>query len=339
MNKQQLASLIWDTCNDLRGSISAVEYKDIILGLIFYRFVSEKEVTEIEEKLKWTPALISEELTEEDGKIIPFALLQQHLFSEDFARLNVLDAELADITADRDAFWDELDEELKDLLKKKEPNGEDKNGLKPDTKIIKENYQAILALLSDETTQKLEEYLLLTPKQKLAFQSDHAQLPWPPEAEKSANGTYNKTVIRATIETVKNGIELPEDEDAYKIRYLHLLNQRISALKKQVKDLKLSPDNKARAAIKTLSEDEIRLLLKEKWLTPAMQDINNIPVSLKNTLYLRLHALEERYRDPLSVLGRESAEAERELLLCLKGLGGDSYDTAAIGGLKKLLGE
>ncbi len=26
MNKQQLASLIWDTCNDLRGSISAVEY-------------------------------------------------------------------------------------------------------------------------------------------------------------------------------------------------------------------------------------------------------------------------------------------------------------------------
>lgn len=27
MNKQQLASLIWDTCNDMRGSISAVEYK------------------------------------------------------------------------------------------------------------------------------------------------------------------------------------------------------------------------------------------------------------------------------------------------------------------------
>lgn len=29
MNKQQLASLIGDTCNDMRGSISAVEYKDI----------------------------------------------------------------------------------------------------------------------------------------------------------------------------------------------------------------------------------------------------------------------------------------------------------------------
>lgn len=45
MNKQQLASLIWDTCNDMRGSISAVEYKGIILGFIFYRFVSENEVS------------------------------------------------------------------------------------------------------------------------------------------------------------------------------------------------------------------------------------------------------------------------------------------------------
>lgn len=45
MNKQQLASLIWDTCNDMRGSISVVEYKDIILGFISYRFVSENEVS------------------------------------------------------------------------------------------------------------------------------------------------------------------------------------------------------------------------------------------------------------------------------------------------------
>ena len=52
MNKQQLASLIWDTCNDLRGSISAVEYKDIILGFIFYRFVSENEAMNYYHHLK-----------------------------------------------------------------------------------------------------------------------------------------------------------------------------------------------------------------------------------------------------------------------------------------------
>lgn len=67
MNKQQLANLIWSSCDDLRGSISAVEYKDIILGLIFYRFVSEKEVTELK-KQDWTDEIMAEELNEEDAE-------------------------------------------------------------------------------------------------------------------------------------------------------------------------------------------------------------------------------------------------------------------------------
>ena len=69
MNKQQLASLIWDSCNDLRGSISAVEYKDVILGLIFYRFVSEKEVMELK-KQDWTDEAMAEELNEEERILI-----------------------------------------------------------------------------------------------------------------------------------------------------------------------------------------------------------------------------------------------------------------------------
>lgn len=69
MNKQQLASLIWDTCNDMRGSISAVEYKDIILGFIFYRFVSENEVSYLK-KQDWTMEIMAEELTEEDSETV-----------------------------------------------------------------------------------------------------------------------------------------------------------------------------------------------------------------------------------------------------------------------------
>ncbi len=76
MNKQQLASLIWDSCNDLRGSISAVEYKDVILGLIFYRFVSEKEVMELK-KQDWTDEAMAEELNEEDSETIKWC--QEHL--------------------------------------------------------------------------------------------------------------------------------------------------------------------------------------------------------------------------------------------------------------------
>ena len=44
MNKQQLANKIWESANRMRSKIEANEYKDYILGFIFYRFLSDKEV-------------------------------------------------------------------------------------------------------------------------------------------------------------------------------------------------------------------------------------------------------------------------------------------------------
>jgi len=43
MNKQQLAARIWASANEMRSKIEASEYKDYILGFIFYKFLSEKE--------------------------------------------------------------------------------------------------------------------------------------------------------------------------------------------------------------------------------------------------------------------------------------------------------
>lgn len=44
MNKQQLANKIWTAANKMRSKIDAIEYKDYILGLIFYKFLSDNEV-------------------------------------------------------------------------------------------------------------------------------------------------------------------------------------------------------------------------------------------------------------------------------------------------------
>ena len=44
MNKQQLANKIWASANKMRSKIEASEYKDYILGLIFYKFRSDNEV-------------------------------------------------------------------------------------------------------------------------------------------------------------------------------------------------------------------------------------------------------------------------------------------------------
>ena len=42
MNKQQLASRIWESANKMRSKIEANEYKDYILGFIFYKYLSRQ---------------------------------------------------------------------------------------------------------------------------------------------------------------------------------------------------------------------------------------------------------------------------------------------------------
>lgn len=49
MNKQQLAQKIWASANQMRSKIEANEYKDYILGFIFYKYLSDKEVSFLKE--------------------------------------------------------------------------------------------------------------------------------------------------------------------------------------------------------------------------------------------------------------------------------------------------
>lgn len=44
MNKNQLANKIWASANKMRSKIEANEYKDYILGFIFYKFLSDREL-------------------------------------------------------------------------------------------------------------------------------------------------------------------------------------------------------------------------------------------------------------------------------------------------------
>ena len=53
MNKQQLANKIWASANKMRSKIEANEYKDYILGLIFYKFLSDTEVKYFTEVCDW----------------------------------------------------------------------------------------------------------------------------------------------------------------------------------------------------------------------------------------------------------------------------------------------
>ena len=41
--KQQLERQLWNIANELRGKMDADEFRDYILGFIFYKYLSEKQ--------------------------------------------------------------------------------------------------------------------------------------------------------------------------------------------------------------------------------------------------------------------------------------------------------
>jgi len=70
MNKQQLASKIWESANKMRSKIEANEYKDYILGFMFYKFLSDKELAFLKAN-DFSQADI-EALTEQDVDTVEF---------------------------------------------------------------------------------------------------------------------------------------------------------------------------------------------------------------------------------------------------------------------------
>lgn len=69
MNKQQLAAKIWESANRMRSKIEANEYKDYILGFIFYKYLSEREEHWLHDQ-DYTDEDIREYVNEEDTETL-----------------------------------------------------------------------------------------------------------------------------------------------------------------------------------------------------------------------------------------------------------------------------
>ena len=80
----------------------------------------------------------------EEGRIIPFSLIQKHLFADEFTQMDSLNTELSSVTSEYETFWEELDDELKEELKKKDDGKDEQSEAKLDTKQLKAKYQEVL---------------------------------------------------------------------------------------------------------------------------------------------------------------------------------------------------
>ena len=107
MNKQQLAAKIWASANEMRSKIEASEYKDYILGFIFYKFLSEKE--EIWLRGQGVEEADMPSITEDDPETVAFVrrnigyfISYENLYSTWIAKGS--DFDVADVTDALSAF-------------------------------------------------------------------------------------------------------------------------------------------------------------------------------------------------------------------------------------------
>ena len=105
MNKQQLAAKIWASANKMRSKIEANEYKDYILGFIFYKFLSEQEENKLLVNDGWSQEDLKNNLNEGNKNVLEYVqknigyfISYKDLFStwlnmgQDFDVSNVKDA-------------------------------------------------------------------------------------------------------------------------------------------------------------------------------------------------------------------------------------------------------
>ncbi len=88
--KNELHNKLWEMANELRGNMEAYEFKNYILGLIFYRYLSEKAAMFMEELLQndeityeeaWEEEEYREGLIEESIDTLGYVIEPKYLFS------------------------------------------------------------------------------------------------------------------------------------------------------------------------------------------------------------------------------------------------------------------
>lgn len=272
----------------------------------------------------------------ENGKIIPFDLVAKVMFSDDFNKLEDLNKSLEGAIAEFDSYWSDLDEDIKEELKKQDDKKEF-DDVKLDTKALKKKKEEVYESLENDLIKRYDEYLSLSVKEQIQFEKDHPEMEWPIEEKRTKKGVFKASDFKSIILNVKNTMDIDEEDEDYKIRKLFFLNANVSAIKKERNDWKKAIEAKSVEKLAVLTDDEIKTLLNAKWILPIMVSINKIPQDIVNALTKKLNELLARYENPLFNVGKEIKVIEQECYNLIGELQGDEYDMLGLKELRKLL--
>lgn len=129
-----------------------------------------------------------------------------------------------------------------------------------------------------------------------------------------------------------------EEETKEKLKSVEALNTEEKALKSEVKKESALLEEKTKEAIESLSDEQARQLLKEKWINPLIRNLMQLPDRIVSELVDKLKALAKKYETTLADVESQIEETEKELSLMIDDLEADEFDMLGLQEFKKLLG-
>lgn len=107
--------------------------------------------------------------------------------------------------------------------------------------------------------------------------------------------------------------------------------------RKEILAIEKALDDKAKTKIENLTDDEIRDLLRKKWIEPVRDGIRNVGKGVVTTFVKDLQTMQKKYADPISEIDEKVGDASKDLREMLDQLTGNGKDMAAIKILKEAL--
>lgn len=192
----------------------------------------------------------------------------------------------------------------------------------------------------------IQNTLLLEEKQRLQKKEDRLSeitseyeelLDSLSEEEKEADYVNKDSFVFAEVKkTLKNADIEPETKE--KLKSVEALNIEEKALKSEIKKESALLEEKTKATIESLSDEQVMELLKEKWINPLIQNLMQLPDRIVSELVDKLKALAKKYETTFAEVESQIEETEKELSLMIDDLEAGEFDMLGLLEFKKLLG-
>lgn len=172
---------------------------------------------------------------------------------------------------------------------------------------------------------------------KNSFEEDELQEPYY-DSEKQDFIAKGLTAKAKEIRKDLNGSQPEEDSFEARILLLNDLSDKAKKLRKEAKAAQLELLAKTIELIPTLSDEQVKVLLHVKWISPLHEQLLTIPGKIMTAFCAKITRLASKYGKSLQSIEQEKTEVEARLSTLIDSLTGNQYDMAAFHQLKTMIG-